>query len=132
MPGWGVIPSIRVRDLSVALSFYREKLGFVLERPDTGSGNCSLSRGDARVMLEVPGGFYSPRYNEAIRQRAGTASAMALYIEATDLADLCARVQAAGLPVVDPLADRPWGQSEFTVADLQGNWLTFWKALAEG
>ena len=29
--------------------------------------------------------------------------------------------------IVDPLADRPWGQAEFTVEDPTGNWLTFWK-----
>lgn len=130
MPGWGVIPSIRVPNLGNALAFYQETLGFALERADTGSGNCSLSRGDARIMLETPSDFYSPGYNDAIRQRAGTRSAMALYIEAPDLEDLYARVRESGVQVVDPLADRPWGQSEFTVADLDGNWLTFWKALS--
>ena len=31
------------------------------------------------------------------------------------------------MEVVDPLADRPWGQAEFTVADPDGHWLTFWR-----
>jgi uncharacterized glyoxalase superfamily protein PhnB len=38
------------------------------------------------------------------------------------------KLRAAGVQVVDPLSPRPWGQSEFTVADGDGNWLTFWAA----
>ena len=38
------------------------------------------------------------------------------------------RLRAAGVQVVDPLLPRPWGQSELTVADRDGNWLTFWAA----
>jgi uncharacterized glyoxalase superfamily protein PhnB len=80
------------------------------------------------VMIEAPGTFYSQAYNDAIRARVAHPGAMALYIEATDLAELYERVQAAGARVVDPLGDRPWGQAEFTVEDPAGNWLTFWKA----
>lgn len=49
-------------------------------------------------------------------------------IEATDLEELNEKLIAQGLTIIDPLADRPWGQSEFTVADPDGNWLTFWKS----
>ena len=53
---------------------------------------------------------------------------MTLYIEAPDLEELYERVQEAGATIVDPVADRPWGQLEFTLEDHMGNWLTFWKA----
>jgi uncharacterized glyoxalase superfamily protein PhnB len=43
--------------------------------------------------------------------------------------ELYARVTTGRLKVVDPLADRPWGQREFTVEDPGGNWLTFWQRL---
>jgi uncharacterized glyoxalase superfamily protein PhnB len=33
----------------------------------------------------------------------------------------------AGATIIDPLADREWGQTEFTVEDPEGNWLTFWR-----
>lgn len=128
MPNWGVIPSIRVRDLAAALDYYELALGFTVLRGDANSENCAIQRGDARLMLEVPGEFFSPGYNEAIRERLGAPSATALYIEAPDLDALYEHVQAVGLTVVDPLADRLWGQAEFTVEDLEGNWLTFWKS----
>lgn len=129
MPGWAVIPSIRVGDLRAALDFYTGTLGFAVNRGTVEESNISLSRGDARIMLEGPtSGFYSDAYNAAIAARVGTPSATALYIEAEDLEALHERLHASGIAIIDPLADRPWGQAEFTVADLDGNWLTFWKS----
>ena len=32
MPGWGVMPAIRVDDMAAALAFYVDRLGFTLER----------------------------------------------------------------------------------------------------
>jgi catechol 2,3-dioxygenase-like lactoylglutathione lyase family enzyme len=127
----GVIPSVRVADLPEAIRFYTEVLGFALRRGGPDEDNVSVERGDASLMLERPASFYSAGYNQAIRDRLGTPSAMALYIEANDLDDLHGRAQA-GAKVVDPLADREWGQREFTVEDPAGNWLTFWQALPEG
>lgn len=129
MAGWGVIPSIRVRDMKSALEFYEGKLGFEVKRGGPDDENCSLDFGDAHIMLETAGAFYSPGYNEAIKERIGEPGPGSLYIEATDLDGLWKRVGELGLKVVDPIADRPWGQSEFTVEDPEGLWLTFWRAL---
>lgn len=71
MAGWAIIPTVRVPDMGEALDFYRENLGFELTRGGPDEVNCSLSRGDARIMLEVPTDLYSPAYNEAIRRRLG-------------------------------------------------------------
>ena len=131
MPNYGVIPSIRVRDMKRALDFYQSTLGFNVTRGGEGDDNISLDRGDAHIMIESPAAFYSPAYNEAIGKRVGTPSAMALYIEAEDLEQLHDKARAAGANIVDPLAERPWGQSEFTVEDPEGNWITFWKATAQ-
>lgn len=132
MPGFGVIPAIRVGDMSAGLMFYVDRLGFTLERGGPTDDNSAISLGEARLMLEVAGNFYSPGYNEAIRRRLGSPSATALYIEAPDLDALYARLESSGVEIVDPLADRPWGQSEFTVADPDGNWLTFWRVTRAG
>ena len=32
MPGWGVIPTIRIPDMRSALAYYRDTLGFAVER----------------------------------------------------------------------------------------------------
>ena len=62
----------------------------------------------------------------AFRERLGSVSPNALYLETEDLDELYAALQDGGVTIVDPLADRPWGQAEFTVEDPAGNWLTFW------
>ncbi|MGH2626783.1 MAG: VOC family protein, partial [Anaerolineales bacterium] len=69
MPNWGVIPSIRVRDMPAALDFYHTKLGFNVARGSAEDYNVSLDRGDAHIMLELATAFYSPAYNEAIERR---------------------------------------------------------------
>ena len=128
MSSWGVIPAIRVRDMAAALAFYLGPLEFALERGGETESNSAISRGDARLMLETAADHYGDEYNAAIRERLGSASAIALYIEADDLAGFQSRLEAAGVRIVDPLADRPWGQAELTVEDNEGNWLTFWNA----
>jgi uncharacterized glyoxalase superfamily protein PhnB len=129
MAGWGVIPSIRASDPQRMVEFYERTLGFTLVRNSEESGNASLSMCDARVMIEpVEAVFYSPAYNAAIRDRAGGSAPHSLYIEADGLEGLYERAQAGGAVVIDAIAERPWGQTEFTVEDPEGNWLTFWEA----
>jgi uncharacterized glyoxalase superfamily protein PhnB len=128
VPEWGVIPSIRVRDMAQALAFYLGPLEFSLASGGEGESNSSVTRGAGRLMLETAADHYGDEYNAAIRQRLGSPSSISLYIEAADLAGFQSRLQAAGARIIDPLADRPWGQAEFTVEDHEGNWLTFWEA----
>lgn len=128
MSGWGVIPSIRVADMVAGLGFYTEVLGFEVERGGPADSNCALKRGDARLMLETVADHYGDAYNRAIRERIGSPSPHALYIEADDIDELAERLAAAQARIVDPLAHRPWGQRELTVEDTEGNWLTFWRA----
>ena len=126
MSGWSVVPSIRVDDMAEALDFYVGRLGFTAEG-DAEQQNVSVVRGDARLMIETTADFYGDAYNAAIRQRLGSASPNALYMEAEDLEELHSALEGSDVGIVDPLADRTWGQAEFTVEDPAGNWLTFWK-----
>ena len=128
MAGWGVIPTICVEDMAEALAFYLGPLEFSLERGGENEGNSALVRGDARLMLETQMDLYGDEYNSAIRERLGSSSPNALYLEEPDLTGFYERAQSAGVRIADPLAERPWGQSEFTVEDHAGNWLTFWAA----
>jgi hypothetical protein len=79
MPGWGVIPSIRVLDMAGALAFYTGQLEFTLDRGGEGATNSSLTRGDGHLMIETASDFYGDQYNEAIRERLSTPSSTALY-----------------------------------------------------
>jgi hypothetical protein len=71
MPRWGVIPSIRVRDMAKALAFYMVPLEFTLDSGSEEATNSSLTRGDGHLMIETAADFYSDQYNEAIRERLG-------------------------------------------------------------
>jgi len=122
-----MIPSIRTDRLDAAVEFYVDRLGFAVVRGTPAEANVALSRGGERVMLEAPGDFYSAGYNEAIGARVGSPSPHSLYIEEPELEDYYAAVQEKGVEIVDALAPRPWGQVEFTLADGDGNWLTFWR-----
>lgn len=113
--------------MAEALAFYCGALEFTLESGGDDATNSSLTRGHAHLMIETAADHYGDQYNDAIRKRLGTASCIALYIEAADLAAFYSRLVAAGARIVDPLAERPWGQDEFTVEDHEGNWLTFWE-----
>ena len=95
MTQWGVIPSIRVRDMAEALAFYRETLGFTLDSGGDDATNSSLTREDSHLMLETAADHYGDDYNAAIRERLGTPSATALYMEASDLDAFHARLVAA-------------------------------------
>jgi uncharacterized glyoxalase superfamily protein PhnB len=128
MTTWAAIPSIRIADMAAALRFYRDVLGFEVLRGGPEDSNCSLEHGTARLMLETTADHYGESYNAAIRERLGNPSPHALYIESDDVDALHERITAAGGRVVDPIADRTWGQREFTVEDAEGNWLAFWQA----
>jgi uncharacterized glyoxalase superfamily protein PhnB len=125
---YGVIPSLRFADLAEAVGFYVDTLGFEVVRGEVSDGNVAVQRNHGRLMLEAAGSFYVPAYDEAIRERLAAPSPNALYIEEPELASYHDRLQAAGVRVVDPLAERPWGQAEFTVEDVAGNWLSFYAA----
>ena len=92
-------------------------------------GNIALDFGDASVMVEGAGAFYSEADNAAIRERLGRGGPNSLYIEAVGIDELHEKVQTAGGKIIDPLGPRDWGQTEFAVEDLGGKWLTFGKAL---
>jgi len=126
------VPAIRVRDMARALAFYLGPLEFTLKRGGHAETNCVVSRGDADLMLETAAAHYGDEYNAAIRKRLGSPSSAAIYIESSDLAGFQERLKAAGARIIDPLAERPWGQSEFTVEDPEGNWLAFWQASSTG
>jgi uncharacterized glyoxalase superfamily protein PhnB len=119
---------MRVGDMPAALQFYRGVLGFDVERGGPDDSNVALRHGDARLMLETAADHYGDEYNAAIRERIGGPSPHALYIEAGDLDALHVRVRSGQARIIDPLAERPWGQREFTVEDVEGNWLTFWQS----
>ncbi|MCA9844710.1 MAG: VOC family protein [Dehalococcoidia bacterium] len=126
-----VIPMLWVQDMVRSVRFYEDVMGFELqgEEPADRLDYASLQRGDVHLMLSKLGSTSFPgwRMMDAAADRRGTGGAVSFYIEAGDLAKEYARAQRAGGTIVDPISERPWGQSEFVVADPDGFWWAVWK-----
>ncbi len=123
-------PHLWVKDINASIAFYRDLLGFVVQRahPAESPTFAAMTRGEASIML-------SP-YDESFdgwlmvaeaEKRRGLGGPVVFYIEAGDIEAEFALASAAGA-VVDPLADRPWGQREFVVGDPDGFWWAIWEA----
>lgn len=123
-----MIPSIRFRDLSSAVSHYTDVLGFTVIRRH-GTDNVAVSFEGQLAMLESVGGFFSAQYNELIAERVGQPGAISLYVRCSALEEQYKKVLTAKARVVDDLRPREWGQTEFTVLDCEGNFLTFYEPL---
>lgn len=115
-----VSPFLATDDLSAALAFYLDKLGFSLAwewgQPTELAAVCRdeveltlTSRADAK-----PGGI----------------SRLYLHIDGID--DYHARLLAAGVVITVAIADRPYGMRDFSVTDPAGNVLCFGQALPAG
>lgn len=89
------------------MAFYSQIPGAVLERHRP--GRLAIFRiGKGRIgLLQLPGrGFH-------------------VEIETTDVDGMYEQVKQAGCKVGRPLADRPWGERDFTIFDPDGNMVEF-------
>jgi catechol 2,3-dioxygenase-like lactoylglutathione lyase family enzyme len=102
-----VVPDVETKDLEASRSFYTAVLGFVpsmdlgwivtLASPDEPKVQISLMTGDATAPA-VP----------------------AISVEVTDVDAVHDRATAAGVEIVHPLTDEPWGVRRFFVRDPNG------------
>ncbi len=112
-----VMPVLRVEDLSRAIDWYTQVLGFELvwRSPNDGEGeNCMLRAGDTDLMLSTG-------------SHLGTQPAFTgtLYFELDGgVRELFARVKDAA-PVVWPLEEMDYGTIEFGIRDRDGYTLAF-------
>src|SRR4051812_18055188 len=99
------IPQIPVSDLDRAIAFYQTRLGFALDwRYEDGIAGVSCD--DTRLFLDrVVEGSLHP-----VRVWLNLCSA-------SEVDDLHRDWEKAGVPVVSPPAQKPWGLYEFTVED---------------
>lgn len=106
---------LAVRSLATSVPFYREALGFALDFESPGWA--FLSRGAFRVMLgECPD--------------AQPASALGdhgyfAYVGVEDVDALHDELVARRVPIIQPLADKPWGMREFGVRTPDGHRIMF-------
>jgi len=137
--GRGIVPHLWVADIEKSCAFYKESLGFEsrMRWPETGAMSwCLVGLGDAEIMIATfpplrEGEGPSTGFEDKVRERGQGKSACTLYIEVPDVNAHHERTRESGPTFPDPIADRFWGQREYTVEDPDGNWLTFWEPLRD-
>jgi catechol 2,3-dioxygenase-like lactoylglutathione lyase family enzyme len=128
------IPAMPVRDAAAAVAFYRDRLGFEVLHYD---GGFAVLRRDEAVVHLWESGDETWRARDDLREKrvctgaesfiAGTASCR-IMVEGVD--DLYAELRAADVlhPVSrDGVEDTDFGTREFSVLDLDGNLVTFFR-----
>ncbi|MEM6854717.1 MAG: GNAT family N-acetyltransferase [Planctomycetota bacterium] len=108
-------PILPARDLPATLAFYRDVLG--------GEGEWSYGdpAGFGGVRLDGKQLLFELRPDLDYPLRGHTHMLFAENLEAWH-----DRHVAAGAPIIDPIADRPWGLREYAVEDPNGVRLRFW------
>jgi predicted enzyme related to lactoylglutathione lyase len=111
-----------VEDRDVAVAFYRDVLGFELLRQDDGyasirSGDVTFGIGPITRLPET-GGYFT-----RARLAGDRGAGVEIVLEVDDLAAYRARVAAAGHPILDDVQERPWGLTDFRIADPDGYYL---------
>lgn len=119
------VPSLRLElfanDLAASRDFYRDVLGFSLEREEK---NYTVVRlGDIQIGLGAAKGLSPKHYfnPELQTQRRGLGAEIVL--EVTDLDEAFKRVEAHHGKVLTGIQKRPWGARDFRIADPDGYYL---------
>jgi lactoylglutathione lyase len=109
-----VFPIVSTRDMSRALAFYRDLLGFevVYRFPADGEpGYVALDLGPSHLGIGA---------DPAAAPPAGP-SRFALWVYAADCDAAVGHLRGHGVPVLAEPADQPWGERMAEVADPDGN-----------
>lgn len=110
-----------VNDLQVSRDFYRDVLGFTVEREDKDYvvlhlGNVVFGLGEAKGLA---GGHYFNPELQSQRRGLGTE----IVVEVPALEDTFARVKEKNVEILSGIKKRPWGLSDFRIADPDGYYL---------
>lgn len=104
-----IIPEIRSNDLAATRAFYGSMLGLVIDMEDHDFLLLSSPANPSAQLIVNDNGF------------AGLPPGFAIDVGSADRVQaLYADVVRRGLPIVEPLADTPWGIRRFSVIDPNG------------
>lgn len=107
-------PEVPVVNLSAALAYYRDKLGFAVDWADEQIGLAGLSQGDSRLFMA------SSEYRSALRTRGP----IVLWLNASSREEVQAlhdRWSAARANIATAPEAKPYKLFEFFAEDLDGN-----------
>lgn len=117
---WRGIPVIGVRDVAQALQYFCEQLGFQrlgAHTPGTEMVYAIVAREGATVHLQIRRGDFGAR----VRQN----HEIDAFLMMDDVDALHGEYLAAGVPMLRPVQDEPYGIRDFTIDTPMGARLTF-------
>lgn len=105
-------------DFELSSVFYRDILGFdVAEQWDDADGRGALFRASDGGVIEV--------FEDTPHHPFEPPNGVKVAVEIGDADSFYERVLSAGVEIVDPVADRPWGHRTFEIRDPSGLPLVF-------
>lgn len=113
-----IAPQFIVSDLEAAIAYYRDALGFSVDFIYE-SFYAAVSRDHATIHLK----HGDPQ--SAVREHRKTEEHLDAYITVEDIAALFDDLQSRNAKVIKPLEERPWGNNDFYVEDLDGYVICF-------
>lgn len=132
MPTCTVIPELVYEDVGEALDWLCEKFGFV-ERWRAGNHRAQLSVGDGAVAVterRIGQGFESPDAAELRPPRQGEVSHSVL-VRVEDANSHHEHARRRGARILQPPADYPYGERQYTAEDLAGHRWTFSQSIED-
>jgi uncharacterized glyoxalase superfamily protein PhnB len=112
----GVIPELTVPDVDASLAYYRDVLDFRIEGRHLGESG--------EVVF---GSVLRGRTNIYMSRRNQPAARIYCWICVHEVDELCATFMAKGARVTEEPSDKPWGYRQFTMEDINGHSLTFFR-----
>jgi uncharacterized glyoxalase superfamily protein PhnB len=100
------VPELPVTDVERAQQHYRDVLGFEIGWLYPGKEIGAVSRGDVAIFFRKR----TPPFEPAVH-----------WVFAEDIDATYGELKSLGANIVDPLEKKPWGLTQFTVEDLDGN-----------
>jgi uncharacterized glyoxalase superfamily protein PhnB len=120
--------SLTVADLQKSLAWYRDLLGFAVDRQHEREGKLlavSLKAGNVRLLIGQDDGA------KGLNRVKGEGFSLMITTD-DDIDELAARIKAAGVTLDLEPADMPWGARVFRLHDPDGFRLTISSAPAAG
>ncbi len=118
-------PLLYVADLSASIEFYIKVLGFNLGElyPSKEQATYAPIFIDAHKLMLVQGGDRVPSFHK----HGACGSGVQLFVKSQDVDEVYERLKEK-VKVVDDIEDKTWGDREFTIADPDGYFITFYSA----
>jgi catechol 2,3-dioxygenase-like lactoylglutathione lyase family enzyme len=100
------VAELPVKDVERAQRYYCDKLGFEPGWIYPGNEIGSVKRGEAAIFFRRRSGAFEPAVH---------------WYFAVDVHATFAEMRARGANITDPLETKPWGITQFTIEDIDGN-----------